>query len=281
VIACVVLFLNQFCAVAQNGQEAGMRQVSVVRVTRRQITTTVLGALAATAAIQGIANAGQEARDVSVSLSPVAQASPAPAPPPVHARTTQSWMAAGFIGSSFSTGGGLAVQSDANDGGLTYGFQIGYIRRYLGGEFIGDFAPTFKIASLALSDHPSVNSNMFNLVGMVPIAERFEPYISGGIGAISMSTNTFVIAGTTTLAGNTLVNLDTVSASQTKFGTDIGGGFFAFAGKWGVRGDIRCYNTSTNDPGKNLTGTPSDTFTQSLLSGLSFWRGNMGVAYRW
>jgi hypothetical protein len=256
-----------------------MRQVSAVGVTRRQITTTVLGALVATAAIQGIANAGQQARDVSV--SPVAQAAPAPAPPPVHARTTQTWTAAGFIGSSFSTSGDLAVQSDANDGGLTYGFQIGYIRRYFGGEFIGDFAPTFKIASLALSDHPSVNSNMFNLVGMVPIAERFEPYISGGIGAISMSTNTFVIAGTTTLAGNTLVNLDTVSASQTKFGTDIGGGFFAFAGKWGVRGDIRYYNTSTNDPGKNLTGTPSDTLTQALLSGLSFWRGNLGVAYRW
>ena len=96
-----------------------------------------------------------------------------------------------------------------------------------------------------------------------------------------MNTSTFVIAGTTTLAGNTLVNLDTISASQTKFGTDIGGGFFSFAGKWGARGDIRYYNTSTNDPGKSLTGTPSDTFTQALLSGLSFWRGNLGVAYRW
>ena len=42
-----------------------MKQVSVVRVTRRKIATTVLGTLVATVAVQGIANA--QPREVSVS----------------------------------------------------------------------------------------------------------------------------------------------------------------------------------------------------------------------
>jgi hypothetical protein len=211
---------------------------------------------------------------------------PPPAPAQVVTEHAHNWMAAGFIGSSFSTGGNLAVQTDTNDGGVTYGFQLGYVRRYIGGEFIGDFGPTFKLASLALSEHPAVNSYMFNLIGMVPTGseERFQLYASGGLGAISMHTSLFTLAGTSTVfAGpnTTVVVLDTVNATQTKFGTDVGGGFFAYAGRWGVRGDVRYYNVSTNDANKNLTGTPAENFTQTLLSGLNYWRANLGVAYRW
>jgi hypothetical protein len=214
---------------------------------------------------------------------------PPPAPAPAVAVATErahNWMAAGFIGSSFSTGGNLAIQTAANDGGLTYGFQFGYVRRYVGAEFIGDFAPTFKLASLALSEHPTVNSYMFNVIGMVPMGseERFQLYASGGLGAVSMRTSLFTLAGTSTVfAGpnTTVVVLDTVNATQTKFGNDLGGGFFVYAGRWGVRGDVRYYNVSTNDANKNLTGTPAQNFTQTLLSGLNYWRANFGVAYRW
>jgi hypothetical protein len=213
---------------------------------------------------------------------------PVPAPAPVAAATERAehWRAAGFIGSSFSTGGNLAVQTGTADGGLTYGFQLGYVHRYVGGEFIGDFGPTFKLASLALSEHPSVNSYMANVIGAVPMGseDRFQLYASGGLGAVTMNTNLFALSGTSTIvtAGNTsVVALDTVSASQTKFGTNLGGGFFAYGGRWGIRGDIRYYNVSTNDQNKNLTGTPAENFTQTLLSGLNYWRANLGVAYRW
>jgi hypothetical protein len=214
---------------------------------------------------------------------------PPPAPAPAVAVATErahNWMAAGFIGSSFSTGGNLAIQTAANDGGVTYGFQLGYVRRYVGTEFIGDFAPTFRLASLALSEHPRVNSYMFNVIGVVPMGseERFQLYASGGAGAVSMRTSLFTLAGTSTVfAGpnTTVVVLDTVNSTQTKFGTDLGGGFFAYAGRWGVRGDVRYYNVSTNDANKNLTGTPAQNFTQTLLSGLNYWRANFGVAYRW
>jgi hypothetical protein len=222
--------------------------------------------------------------------APVAPPPPPPAPAPAGAVVTESayrWMAAGFIGSSFTAGGDLAIQTATNDGGLTYGFQAGYVRRYVGAEVIGDFAPTFKMASLALADHPSVNSLMLNVMGVAPMGseDRFQLYASGGLGGITMRTNTFTLAGTNTVfAGpnTTIVALDTVHNTETKFATNIGGGFFAYASRWGVRGDIRYYSASTADAEK-LNNGPSAAadFTQALLSSLTYWRANLGVAYRW
>jgi hypothetical protein len=217
---------------------------------------------------------------------PVVQAPP-PAPAPavvvVEEGPSPHWTVAGFLGSSFSTGGDIALQTDAGDGGLTYGFQVGYMRRYLGAEVIADFAPTFKISSLALSDHPSVNSAMLNLVGKGYWGSegQFQPYISGGLGWLTMRTSTFTLDGSTvfTAGDTTVVALNTVNNTQSKFATNIGGGFFAFANRWGVRGDIRYYHASTFETEK-LTNNIND-FTQALVSGLTYWRANLGVAYRW
>jgi len=30
-----------------------------------------------------------------------------------------------------------------------------------------------------------------------------------------------------------------------------------------------------------LNGTPAEDLTEALLSGINFWRGNIGVAFRW
>jgi hypothetical protein len=125
---------------------------------------------------------------------------------------------------------------------------------------------------------------MLNAIVKAPFGGvgRFEPYISGGLGAISMRSSTFTVVGSTTITGNLVPTLSTVNTTQTKFGTDIGAGFFAFANKWGIRGDVRHYRASTFDQDKLQNGpTFADDYTQSLLSGLTFWRANLGVAYRW
>ena len=70
----------------------------------------------------------------------------------------------------------LPVGVDTSAGGLTYGFQFGYMRRYIGGEFIGDFAPNFRMSSLALAKEPTLNSWMFNVIGGYPVANAFVPY---------------------------------------------------------------------------------------------------------
>jgi hypothetical protein len=54
----------------------------------------------------------------------------------------------------------------------------------------------------------------------------------------------------------------------------------AFAGRsnLGIRADARYYATSRTN---RTTGDLADQVTESLLSGLDFWRTNIGIAYQW
>jgi hypothetical protein len=224
---------------------------------------------------------------------PVAAAPPPPLPVAVAVEREYPWMATGFLGSQFGTGntaGGLdaanlPVAANTADGGLTYGFQIGYLRRYIGGEFIGDFAPNFRMSSLAIAKDPTLNSWMFNLIGGVPIGagDRFEPFISGGIGGVTLRSQTFddTAIPVITVQGTLATAQNTINTSRTAFAWNLGGGFFGYANRWGIRGDIRYYSAqkfSTND--LNNGTVPSD-FTQALLSGLNYWRANLGLSFRW
>ena len=226
--------------------------------------------------------------------APVVQAPPPPPPAPiVEAERLYPWMATGFLGSSFGAGSSsfatalnaanLPVGINTADGGLTYGFQIGYLRRYFGGEFIGDFAPNFRMSSLALAKEPTVNSWMFNLIGAVPIRDQFEPYISGGIGGITLRSQTFDESAipVVTVQGTLATEQNTINTARTAFAWNLGGGFFAYANKWGIRADIRYYQAQDFSTNNLNNGTVPSDFTQALLSGLNYWRANLGVSFRW
>jgi hypothetical protein len=225
--------------------------------------------------------------------APVAEAPPPPPPTPVaiNKEAAPMWIVTGFIGSSFSVSNNnqtplvnALLSTNTTDGGLAGGAQLArFWGGYLGAELLADFGVS-QTTSLFLSTDPNVNSYMLNAIVKAPFGGvgRFEPYISGGLGAISMRSSTFTVVGSTTITGNLVPTLSTVNTTQTKFGTDIGAGFFAFANKWGIRGDVRHYRASTFDQDKLQNGpTFADDYTQSLLSGLTFWRANLGVAYRW
>ena len=155
------------------------------------------------------------------------------------------WIVTGFIGSSFSVSSSnqtplinALLSTSTTDGGLAGGVQLArFWGGYLGAEFLADFGVS-QTTSLFLSTDPNVNSYMLNAIVKAPFGGvgRFEPYISGGLGAISMRSSTFTLVGDTTITGNLIPTLSTVNTTQTKFGTDIGAGFFAFANKWGIRG---------------------------------------------
>jgi len=227
-------------------------------------------------------------------LPPVRKPVQAPPPPPTPApgaATTEReypWMVAGYLGTSFTTGGlqQALLSTSSADGGLTYGMQAAYVKKYVGAEFIGEFAPNFKLASLALADEPSVNSWMFNVIGSAPFGteQQFAAYASGGLGGITMRTSTFTLAGTETLfvgPSTTRVALNTINNTQTKFAYNIGGGFLAYVSQWGIRADLRYYQATTADQNKLENGpTVGADFTQSLLSGLTYWRANLGISYR-
>src|SRR5215467_10061572 len=247
-------------------------------------------------------------RTAVVAAAPAPPPPPAPEPPPapvaapppptpiaVATERSYPWMVTGFLGSSFATSfssiqtatsaANIPVGVDTADGGLTAGFQLGYLKRYVGGEFIGDFAPNFRMSSLLLAKNPTVNSWMFNAIGAVPIGsnQQFQPYGSGGIGGITMRSQTFADSAipVITVDGTFATAQNTINTTRTAFAWNVGGGFFAYAGQWGIRADARWYKAQTFSTNNLNNGTVQSDFTQALLSGLSYWRANLGVSFRW
>jgi hypothetical protein len=111
---------------------------------------------------------------------------------------------------------------------------------------------------------------MANAIGAFPLGSRgqFQPYGSGGYGSITMRFS------------EPLTATDTSPGMQNTGGGNIGGGLMAFAGKVGLRADFRYYRARTISSTTQVE-TTADQATQDLLSGLGFWRTNIGVAFQW
>jgi opacity protein-like surface antigen len=208
--------------------------------------------------------------------SAFAQAAPAPAAAPTPPGDYFGWTAAGFIGSYFDTGGQAGAEK-AN-ASLTYGGEVGKFWGHVGAEFLADFAPSYKANTLFLSEHPEVNSYMGNVIGIwsTRFQNYFQPYGSGGVGAIQMHTSVLAAAARTDNVSNANVKI-----WSSRFGWNAGGGLFAFAGRAvGLRADVRYYS-ATNSSDATTENTPALRITEELTSGISFWRANIGVAFRW
>jgi opacity protein-like surface antigen len=201
-------------------------------------------------------------------------------------------MASGFIGTNFgssrSSSVDLANIEDLNTNNSTsvnFGGQVGYLARgVIGGEFLADFSPglgTFN--NLLFERSPDVNSYMFNLIAVAPFghAQSYDPYISGGIGAVTLNSTIFVTDPTRTPNLNAIA---TETASGSRFGWNLGGGVMAWSEKnWGFRGDVRYYATGSDsrDTILDLNNIDEVEFTRLELSGISFWKANAGIAFRW
>jgi hypothetical protein len=221
------------------------------------------------------------------------------------------WLASGFAGSNFA--------NNAQPASTAFGGSIGYLwNSRWGAEFDAGFTPNFDLQSnfLGLGITPTVNSYMVNAVAVRPfgLERRWQPFIAGGVGAISLRSG---------------LSSDTVSTfgnpDATRFGGDIGGGLMGFLGNWGFKADLQyfraagSYQTSAGQystvtvtggttpsnsttPGTGTTPTPAPTpapvgpyvandtggmtsspssLADTVLSGLHFWRANIGVALRW
>jgi opacity protein-like surface antigen len=178
----------------------------------------------------------------------------------------------GFVGSDF---GG----STTTDPSVSFGGQLAYMwKGVIGAEALADFAPSIKIDRRALAEHPQVNSYMANMIFAIPLGGKgqFEPYISGGVGGIQLRARILNLA----LANpNGTPAIGTSDSDRTKLGTDLGGGVMGFAGTIGFRADVRYYKAPTDTTLQSTSAV--GLFTEGLLSGLSIWRANIGVAVRW
>jgi hypothetical protein len=177
-----------------------------------------------------------------------------------------NWVASGFIGTNFGTS---ADNLDLDGGAsLDFGGQVAYLwSGTLGAEFIADFAPNVGDANLFFVNEPDVNAYMVNVITAVPFGTNryFQPYASGGVGAIQMRVDLFDVLG------------NPFSSNESRFGVNVGGGVMAFADRFGVRADIRYYRATGDDDFEDLLTGDSVI----ALSNLGFWRGNVGLAIRW
>lgn len=214
------------------------------------------------------------------------------------------WLVSGFVGSNFA--------NNAQPASMDFGGSLAYLwKDRFGAEIDTGFTPDFQLQNnfFGLGIKPQVNSYMVNLMGARAIGDErtLLPFISGGIGALSLRSGLASDAVTAT------------TSNDTRFGGDIGGGVMGFSGAWGFKADVRYFRAtgSYNAPGSSTTSgsnpgmptppgpygintsavpgataatpsTGSDNSTSSAtslagaaLAGLHFWRANVGVAVRW
>jgi len=203
----------------------------------------------------------------------------------------RGWMASGFIGTNFSSSRDTSVDllgienlDTNNSTSFNWGAQVGYLARgVIGGEFLADFSPgDGSFNNVLFQQSPSLNSYMFNVIAAAPFGHvhSFDPYVSGGVGWVTMGGDIFTVDPT---RFPNVSALQTESVSGSKFGWDIGFGGMAWSEKnWGFRGDVRYFKTGSNDTDVfDLNNIDGDAFTRVELSGISFWKANAGIAFRW
>jgi hypothetical protein len=252
-----------------------------------------------TAAVVGLSgSAFAQGSGQTTATNPTVSQAAANRPAPQAASTTSSttsrnWMASGFVGANFGSGKSddtpfaNLIDADTNGGSsFNFGGQLAYLGRgVIGGEFLMDFSPgTGSLNNLLFESSPDLNTYMFNLIAVAPFghAKTYDPYISGGIGAVSLNATIFAVNPLV----NPLIAANTtpLNVGTSRFGWDLGGGIMAWTPKnWGFRGDVRYYRTSSNtneDFDINNIGDGSD-FGRAELSGLSFWKANAGIGFRW
>jgi opacity protein-like surface antigen len=174
------------------------------------------------------------------------------------------WLFTPHLGTTF--GGG-------SNGNFTYGASIGW----MGAGILGweaEFAFTPDVIDfeddLDLDDDTvdfldgEATTIMFNAIAGLPIGgtsgEGFRPYASGGFGWFRGS-----------ISSDQLL----FDEDSNKFGFNLGGGAMGYLGNWGIRGDVRYYETMS-DSEFDLDNDLDITFGD-----FDFWRGTVGVVFRW
>jgi opacity protein-like surface antigen len=181
------------------------------------------------------------------------------------AKASADWLFTPFLGGTF---GGSANITDV--GGdfdnefnrkLTYGASLAYLGNGIAGfEIDFGYSPNFFEGdpddSLNLVGDGNVTTLMANV--MFSGKGAFRPYISGGGGLIKQRVDD---------VGQFFGEID-----NNNFGFDVGGGVMGFfSDNVGLRGDIRFFRAVNNN---------NDNGFDLALSDFRFWRGTVGVTFR-
>jgi opacity protein-like surface antigen len=183
------------------------------------------------------------------------------------------WVFTPFVGWNFNgsadlQGSGGATFSDKFEKKIDYGFSLASMGAgAVGFEIDFGYSPNFFETGTTgtefdLATDSNVTTLTANAILGIPIGGQrggsVRPYVVGGVGLIRSNVGD---------AGD-FFDVKT----KNDFGFDVGGGVMGFFNQnVGVRGDIRYFRTFSGS---------SDNVTTLGLSDFNFWRGSVGVSFK-
>lgn len=192
---------------------------------------------------------------------------------PVSA-SAQSWFISPFLGANFGGSADFGDFPDADDEverRLDMGATIGWNPSVVGFEVDFGWSPNFFEDTAGDRNFDFGDSNvttlMTNLLISAPPGTGLRPYVSSGLGLIRAN-----------VSGGSLFN----DLSSNDLGVNIGGGLNGqFTENVGIRGDLR-YFRGLEQRNDDDAIDDVDLFDEDFgFENFSFWRGTVGVTFRW
>jgi opacity protein-like surface antigen len=181
--------------------------------------------------------------------------------------SAQGWFFTPFVGANFGGNASFGEFDDADDEverRVDFGATLGWNPSVVGFEIDFGWSPNFFENTVGPSNFEFGDSNVTTLMGNLlisaPPGRGIRPYASAGLGLIRSQVSGF---------GDFLDDV-----TRNDLGVNIGGGVNGqFSDNVGIRGDLRYLRSLEDDD-------PDDEFDLSL-SDFDFWRGTVGVTFRW
>jgi hypothetical protein len=183
------------------------------------------------------------------------------------------WVLTPFVGWNFGGSADVSgVTGAATSSKFAHKVDYGVSAAYMGKGIVGaevdlGYSPSFYANTPTTGFQFASGSNVTTLTGNVIVgipvgsehAAQIRPYVLGGVGLLR--SNVGDAAG--------LFNV----SSQNDFGFDVGGGVMGFfTPNVGLRGDVRYF--------RSFSGATSTPGTGLALGNFQFWRGSVGVTFK-
>lgn len=189
--------------------------------------------------------------------------------------SAQSWFVSPFIGANFGGSADFGDFPDADDEverRLDLGATIGWNPHVVGFEVDFGWSPNFFEDTAGDRNFDFGDSNVTTLMTNLllsapPMGAGIKPYLSTGLGLIRAN-----------VSGGALFD----DLSTNDLGVNIGGGLNGqFTENVGIRGDVR-YFRGLEQRGDDDPIEDDDLLDEDFgFENFSFWRGTIGLTFRW
>ena len=186
---------------------------------------------------------------------------------PASAQAQSGWFFSPFIGGNFGGNadfGDFPDDDDAVERRMDFGATLGWNPSVVGFEIDLGYSPNFFENTAGDLNFEFGDNNVTTLMGNVlisaPPGTGIRPYASAGLGLIRSS-----VQSATGLFNDLTAN---------DLGMNFGGGLNAqFNDSVGIRGDVRYF--------RSLQDNEADNDFDLSFGSFDFWRGSVGLTFRW